>query len=223
MLFFEFHLGLNMNRHKIGQKLRSVLTKDILFVEYHINHLSTWKIADKHNCSKSFVLKYLNKYNIKKRNKSESLIGHYVSDNTRKNQSIAHSGQISSFKGKHHTEESKKLLSMSLKGLLAGDKHPNWQGGIGRLPYSFEFNSQLKREVRQRDNFTCQHCHKSEKEEIKDMDRILTIHHIDYNKQNCKRNNLITVCCSCNVKANFDRDYWFAYYTYIIENHLKEK
>lgn len=43
------------------------------------------------------------------------------------------------------------------------------------------------------------------------------VHHIDDNKQNCKKNNLITTCNQCNIKANFNRDYWYAYFTYIVE------
>ena len=40
----------------------------------------------------------------------------------------------------------------------------------------------------------------------------LHIHHIDYNKTNCNKNNLITLCVACNGKANFNRDYWLNFY-----------
>ena len=30
-----------------------------------------------------------------------------------------------------------------------------------------------------------------------------------------KRNN----CRGCNIRANFNRDYWFVYFTYIIGNY----
>lgn len=64
-------------------------------------------------------------------------------------------------KGKKHTEEAKKKLSLSLKGLLAGEKHPNWQGGITpentKIRNGIEFR--LWREaVFARDNWTCQKC-----------------------------------------------------------------
>jgi hypothetical protein len=42
--------------------------------------------------------------------------------------------------------------------------------------------------------------------------RILTIHHIDYNKKNCKEENLITTCLWCNTRANFNRTYWQKFY-----------
>ncbi len=44
----------------------------------------------------------------------------------------------------------------------------------------------------------------------------LTVHHIDYNKKNCGPNNLITVCRSCNAKANIDRDWHTAWYQAIL-------
>jgi len=48
-----------------------------------------------------------------------------------------------------------------------------------------------RRSVFERDNYTCQYC--STKEQ-------LSIHHIDFNKFNNKKSNLITACMSCNSK-----------------------
>lgn len=60
----------------------------------------------------------------------------------------------------------------------------------------------------------------TEEEHVEKYGKCLTIHHINYNKQNCKVKNLITICCGCNSVANYNRDYWFAYYTWIIENEI---
>lgn len=38
------------------------------------------------------------------------------------------------------------------------------------------------------------------------------VHHIDYNKLNCNPNNLITLCKSCHMKTNFNREYWLDYF-----------
>jgi len=94
---------------------------------------------------------------------------------------------------------------------LVGDKNPNWKGGIQYKPYpSIWGNLQFKTEIRERDNFTCQN------PECKGGDDKLVIHHIDYDKKNCDLNNLITVCNTCNVRANYNRSFWEARYKEII-------
>lgn len=94
-----------------------------------------------------------------------------------------------------------------------GKDNPNYKHGLGYLPYNKEFNKKLKLKIRQRDNFKCQCCG------IKESDcfRKLDIHHINYDKMNCKENNLITLCRTCNGKANRNRDYWYNHYNKIIK------
>lgn len=96
----------------------------------------------------------------------------------------------------------------------SGSNHSNFIDGRSYLDYPIEFNNELKFKIRTRDNFKCLICNKSEeKNKTK-----LSVHHIDYNKQNCKEDNLISLCCKCHVKTNFNRDYWYAYCTYLMEN-----
>ena len=40
----------------------------------------------------------------------------------------------------------------------------------------------------------------------------LSRHHIDYNKKNCYLWNIITVCFSCNSRANYNRSFWTEFY-----------
>ena len=120
-------------------------------------------------------------------------------------------------KNKKHSDISKLKISKSLIGKF-GNLSRNWQGGLSHQGYPHYFNDKLKLEIRSRDNFICQYCNISEKNYTKQTNHCLDIHHIDYNKDNCNNLNLITLCNKCNVKANGYRDYWFAYYTYIIQN-----
>lgn len=83
--------------------------------------------------------------------------------------------------------------------------HPNYIDGssIGKKQiYCADWKKLLKEEIKERDNYKCQNpdCWRRSK--------ILTVHHIDYDKKNCKWDNLITLCNSCNVRANYKRDYW---------------
>lgn len=102
-------------------------------------------------------------------------------------------------------EETKRKISRG----MGGENHWNWQGGSSFEPYGLEFNEDLKEVIRNRDRRKCQICSKIELEEGKR----LSIHHIDYNKQNNNPNNLITLCNSCHLKTNFNRDYWIKYFT----------
>jgi len=152
--------------------------------------------------------------------------GHLVSKETREKLSKANKGQIPWCKGKHFTEEHKIKLSennahywlgkhpseearnkMSLAA--KGEKHYNWQGGISKEPYPFNFNKELKELIRGRDNYQCQLCGMPECENIKK----LSIHHIDYNKKNLNPNNLISLCSKCHTKTNFKRKYWTEYFS----------
>jgi len=85
---------------------------------------------------------------------------------------------------------------------------PNWKGGISFEPYSPEFNNQLKEQIRSRDNFRCKECGYTEKQ----LEHKLSIHHIDFNKQNNNPNNLISLCPSCHAQTNFNREEWTNYF-----------
>jgi len=82
---------------------------------------------------------------------------------------------------------------------ISGEDSYLWRGGIGNLPYPFGFDEELKECIRERDNHICQLCGKMQEENGRKLD----VHHIDYNKDNLDFNNLIALCSSCNVKANF--------------------
>lgn len=104
-------------------------------------------------------------------------------------------------KGNKHTLGKKYGIETKLKDRKAklGEKNPAWQGGISFEPYSPKFNVQLKQEILERDDFKCQVC--GQKDD-------LHIHHINYDKQNCQRNNLIVLCHSCHAKTNHNRNEW---------------
>ena len=138
--------------------------------------------------------------------------------------------------GKHHTEETKKKLSEINKGKPAwnkgkklpqlsedknpakrlevkkklsewaktrtGEKSPVWQGGKSFEIYPEKF-WRIRKAIRERDDYTCQLCGKYP---------VFEVHHIDYNKENNEPENLITLCKSCHMKTNFNREYWISYF-----------
>ena len=175
-------------------------------------------LSKEHRIKLSKILSGKNNHFFGKHHSKESkekmtiaLTGKYPSKETRLKMSKAQRGNKNNL-GNHHSKETCLKMSKSRKG----DKNPRWQGGVSFLPYTQDFSKDLKLKIRCRDNHICQGCGMTEKEHGKN----LSIHHIDYNKFNCQETNLITTCISCNSIANSNRDYWFAYYTYIIENYI---
>lgn len=96
-----------------------------------------------------------------------------------------------------------------------GRSAPNYIHGKGYEPYPAKFTEQLKEQIRKRDDYKCQKCSKKQSE-LKGFYKKLDVHHIDYNKENCEDNNLIALCKQCNMEVNKNKDYWFAYFTYIM-------
>jgi len=93
---------------------------------------------------------------------------------------------------------------------ISGEKHWNWQGGKSFEPYCQIWTKEYKEEIKERDNYQCKNF------SCEGKTQGLCVHHIDYNKKNCHPLNLITLCISCNTKANFNRGFWKNYYETIL-------
>ena len=110
----------------------------------------------------------------------------------------------------------RRTISEALKA-NKGENSGAYIHGKGYEPYTKEFNESLKEQIRERDNKQCQLCFKKQSK-LKGWFKKLDVHHIDYNKQNCDEDNLITLCRQCNDEVNLNRDYWYAYFVYIMED-----
>ena len=75
---------------------------------------------------------------------------------------------------------------------ISGDNHPNYSGG--ERVYPPEFNNELRRKIRARDNHACQICGVTQ--------RNLCVHHIDCDKSNNAETNLISLCRSCHMHVH---------------------
>jgi hypothetical protein len=113
-----------------------------------------------------------------------------LSDEHRQRLREAHLGARDHMFGGHLVEATKQKL----REANLGSKNPNWRGGSSFLPYPPEFDDELKLQIKERDDFTCQVCGLS--------DVTLQVHHIDWNKNNNDPGNLITLCPSCHGKLH---------------------
>jgi 5-methylcytosine-specific restriction endonuclease McrA len=140
---------------------------------------------------------------------SERLKGHLTSEETKEKirlskigkkrpDMIGHKWNV----GRKLTEEHKRKI----REAESGKKHYNWQGGISFEPYTLDWTKILKKSIRERDKYTCQICKK------KQIDKEFSVHHIDYDKQNCNPDNLITLCRSCHAKTSHNRNNWIKYF-----------
>lgn len=168
----------------------------------------------------------------------QAKLGKHPSKETIEKNRIASSGSNNPMYGVHLivSQETRDKHSKSSKGIPKsedhknkigkankGKEHPwcegklniNWNGGSSYAPYCPKFNKKFKFSIRKRDNHTCQLCGKLEEQEKLDYDRLLSVHHIHYDKQNCYP-DCISLCNSCNLKVNYNRDFYEELFTFIL-------
>ena len=130
--------------------------------------------------------------------------GKHPSEKTLKKQRESHLGYImpQSQKDKIRDANKDRPKPEGFKQKISGKNNHNWRGGKSFQSYGFEWTVLLKHSIRTRDFFVCQICKKNGWQ----------VHHIDYNKFNCDPKNLITLCRSCHMKTNFNREHWIRYF-----------
>ena len=119
-------------------------------------------------------------------------------------------------KMKMRKSRKKRIITEETKEKMRGENNPAWKGGISCEPYcDVWMDQEFKQSIKDRDNNRCINpdCWKTS--------IILNIHHINYVKKDCHPFNLITLCASCNTRANKDREWHKSWYEAIIYNKYK--
>ena len=113
----------------------------------------------------------------------------------------------SEFMKKNNPTTRKEIRELFSKMRIGKGNH-QWQGGISFEPYDKKFNNQFKRAIRKRDNKICMLCgiHREK------LTRALNIHHINYNKLLTIPQNCISLCLSCHIKTNGNREHWIKFF-----------
>jgi hypothetical protein len=98
----------------------------------------------------------------------------------------------------------KKCYNLNMRG----ENSKFWKGGKSFELYSSEWTKELREYIRKRENYCCAICGKSQNSEIITFGRKLQVHHIDYNKKNNSKSNLIALCLICHLKTGGHREAW---------------
>lgn len=102
---------------------------------------------------------------------------------------------------------SKKCEYILKSKVRVGSGNPNWHNGVSFEPYPLSFNHIFKERIRERDSRVCQLCGMPEEENGK----LLSVHHIDYNKENLDPFNHISLCEKDHLRTNANRKFWESY------------
>ncbi len=195
-----------------------------------MSKIKTGKRHSKETCQKLSEINIGKKLSIEtKRRIAIASAGRKHTAESKKKMSIVHTGRIFSkehrrnisiaLRGKEISIEAKRKMALANTGQrrtieqiekMSGPNHYNWKGGIATAPYcSIWSDNEYKQSIKDRDNNECQN--KVDCRENSDH-LPLHLHHIDHDKQECNPWDLITVCYSCNSRANFNKEYWKNFY-----------
>lgn len=206
-LYWDTHQGTRNGRRKF-------IDLELLKIEYVDNKNTVKFLCNKFDSDYSTIKKCLDELNITIRPSCEYKIGVKLSPETCAKRSAYHKGrphpwQLGDLNPSKRPDVRAKI-SAKTKGVrkpqTSGPKNGNWHGGISSEEYTINFNEYLREEIRYAFDYKCVMCGNTRKE---NNNRLLPIHHIDYNKQNNNKDNLVPVCNRCHGKMNTRRDYWF--------------
>jgi len=214
-------------KRKIGLKSREKVFSQETRMKMSLSHLGKKRVAHSEETKE------------KLRQKAKEQFKNGFPIETRKKLSIRLSGTGNPMYNKNHSKETKTKIGKKSRGriwpiesrLRMSKKqkenvkkgiHNFWKGGISNSPYSEDWNGILRELIRQRDSYTCQLCGTHQNELVSFLKK-LDVHHIDYDKQNCDFDNLITLCRGCHVKTNKDREFWIDYFREGVTSVLYEK
>lgn len=111
-------------------------------------------------------------------------------------------------------------ISELMKKTQVGDGNNAWKGGVSFEPYCEKFNKEFRERVRAFFGYQCVECGALQN------GKRHTVHHVNYDKMMCCNDVkplFVSLCGSCNSKANGNRSYWQQHYTDIINNYYGGK
>ena len=184
----------------IGNEVK--IKKEELYKLYYIDLKTQKEISEIYKVSRITIKNYLYKYGLKKKGEYRPKFC------IRGNNHPTKRPEVKLKMSQNHADVSGDKNPNYGATWMVGDGNPNWLGGVSDNGYSWKFNEELKESIRNRDSNKCKECGLNKEDHYLKYNENLHVHHIDYNKQNCKEDNLITLCLKCNILANYNREQW---------------
>jgi hypothetical protein len=91
----------------------------------------------------------------------------------------------------------------------------NWKGGISYEGYDFAFSERFKEAIKLRDN-RCLLCNLSIIN-ANLLNKLMHVHHIDYNQQNTTKENCCTLCHNCHSSVQIHKKQWTLFFRSLLE------
>jgi len=194
--------------------------KEWLYEEYIIKNKTSGIIGKEWGYEAQRIQYWLRKHNIPRKRTwrqteetkigmSKRMLGNQPSLQTRQKMSnsqkerwaripIEERGMTEIQKKKISETNKRKGIRPIIRFCESGEKHPMWKDGASAELYPLEFNVDLKKRIRVRDEYVCVLCGKGELFNGRRLD----VHHINGNKDDCRESNLCALCRSCNTKKD---------------------
>lgn len=115
-------------------------------------------------------------------------------------------GENNPFHGKRHSKESKKMMSQSptRSRFGVGEDNPNFVRYGEEYGFKGSRASWWRRKL-MKEIGRCEHCGTDDK-------RVLTMHHIDRNRSNNERENLLLLCWNCHAIVHYEEKTGFYHF-----------
>lgn len=210
------------------KKIVTDIPVEILIKDYLILN-SAYKVAKRHNISATAVKRLLKEARVLRTQSEAASLrniqnpGFYKKLHTQeiaKKISSSRKGQISAFKGKKHTKESKEKIGLKSKE-RTGIRNPNYKDGkYVRRPRDFKIHefAPVRNRAFHRDDFTCFYCKKK-------GGHIHAHHILPYwvkPEAFLDIDNLTTVCSKCHFKKAH-KESWHRFDIKLVKDELLAK
>lgn len=135
---------------------------------------------------------------------SEKMRGRSLSKKTRRKIAETKREKGDYEEARERMKEKNPMSNPEISEKISGENHYRWKGGASKNKYGSGWTPQKREEVRERDNKSCVFCGmpNAAHQLLHKSSGSLPVHHLDGNKENNSKGNLIAVCYICHSRLH---------------------